>query len=715
MTFRLADASIGGVPLHSVSAIVVDTETTGLSPASDRVVQIGAVRIEKGRLGGGDIFDKLVNPGVSIPPATTKIHGICDADVTGAPAFQVAMREFAAWAGARLVIGYSIGFDLAILRAECARGGLRWHRPRSLDVRDLVEIVAPDLPQGSLDVAADWLGVTIDARHNALGDAQATAEIYLALLPKLAEKGIVTLAQAERACLRQVGTGREAGRSAGWEEVVEEARLVPASVNEYARIDSFPYRHRIRDIMNAPPRTIDASRSLGEALEIMMSERISSVFTTASGEAGADGILTERDILRAINDGKADALNRPVEQHASRPLATIDQDEFVYRAIVDMSMRAIRHLGVHDSSGAIVGALSARDLLKQRASDAISLGDSIASADTAEELGTIWSELTVVARGLIYEEVDARDIAAVISNELRALTRRACELAERELIDAGEGPPPVSYTMLVLGSGGRGESLLAMDQDNAIVYKDIDDADGSADAWLEKLGKRVADILDGVGVAYCQGGVMAQNAAWRMSESQWRQTVARWISRSEPEDILNADIFFDCRPVHGEVELGDSLRRDAIAARIAVTKFSTNPGDDGVTFRNTNWHVRALSPDERQGGPQKRWSLSDRFDRPRRGAAPRHRGALHSRPAGSHLWHSRGASRSGQCLDRSPQNPAACRIAPAAARSRPGGGTVQCRATERAQQARAAGTQMGARTNPRRVPNLLGTPLFATS
>ena len=216
-------------------------------------------------------------------------------------------------------------------------------------------------------------------------------------------------------------------------------------------------------------------------------------------------------------------------------------------------------------SGAVVGALSARDLLKQRASDAISLGDSIASADTAEELGAIWSELTVVARGLVYEEVDARDIAAVISNELRALTRRACELAERELIDAGEGPPPVSYAMLVLGSGGRGESLLAMDQDNAIVYKDIDDVDGSADAWLKKLGKRVADILDSVGVVYCQGGVMAQNAAWRMSESQWRQTIARWISRSQPEDILNADIFFDCRPVHGDVELGDSLRRDAIA------------------------------------------------------------------------------------------------------------------------------------------------------
>ena len=566
MTFSRADSSLGGVPLASVPTIVLDTETTGLDPSSDRVVQIGAVRIAKGRISDGDTFDSLVQPGIPIPPATTKIHGIRDADVAGAAAFQPTMRMFANWAGPALFVGYSIGFDLAVLRAESRRIGEHWQSPRSLDVRDLVQILAPDLPQGSLEVAADWLGVTIDARHTALGDAQATAEIYLALLPKLAAMGIVTLAQAERACLRQAGGGRAASQSAGWEEVVDEARLVPASVEEYARIDSFPYRHRIREIMRQPPHTIDEDNSLGEALEVMMRERISSVFTVAGKQGTVDGILTERDILRAINDDKVAALTSPAAKHASKPLATIGQDEFIYRAIVDMSARAIRHLGVHDGSGGIVGALSARDLLKQRADDAISLGDSIARAESAPELGAIWTELTVVARGLVYEGVDARDIAAIISNELRALTRRACELAERELLVAGDGPVPVPYAMLILGSGGRGESLLAMDQDNAIVYQDLEDgeAEVETDAWLEKLGKRVADILNGVGVAYCKGGVMAQNASWRMSQSRWRQTAASWISRSQPQDILNADIFFDCRSVHGANDLSEALRLEAI-------------------------------------------------------------------------------------------------------------------------------------------------------
>ena len=65
-----------------------------------------------------------------------------------------------------------------------------------------------------------------------------------------------------------------------------------------------------------------------------------------------------------------------------------------------------------------------------------------------------------------------RNTAAIVSHELRALTRRATELAEVRMIDDGWGPPPQPYAMLVLGSGGRGESLLAMDQDNAIVYAD---------------------------------------------------------------------------------------------------------------------------------------------------------------------------------------------------------------------------------------------------
>jgi DNA polymerase-3 subunit epsilon/CBS domain-containing protein len=90
----------------------------------------------------------------------------------------------------------------------------------------------------------------------------------------------------------------------------------------------------------------------------------------------------------------------------------------------------------------------------------------------------------------------------------------------------------------VLGSGGRGESLLAMDQDNALFFAEGEPG-GAEDRWFEALGAHIADILHEVGLPYCKGGVMAKNAPWRGSAKTWRDRIAGWIRRSKPEDLLS--------------------------------------------------------------------------------------------------------------------------------------------------------------------------------
>ena len=86
------------------------------------------------------------------------------------------------------------------------------------------------------------------------------------------------------------------------------------------------------------------------------------------------------------------------------------------------------------------------------------------------DLAAAWGHLPAVAEGLLAEAVDARNNAGVISRELGAVIRRAAQFAEKKLAEDGFGPPPVAYAVLILGSGGRGESLLALDQDNAFVF-----------------------------------------------------------------------------------------------------------------------------------------------------------------------------------------------------------------------------------------------------
>ena len=302
-----------------------------------------------------------------------------------------------------------------------------------------------------------------------------------------------------------------------------------------------------------------------------MAERISSLYVRpAQGDhndlrASETGIITERDVLRAVSKYGGDALDIPVEKLMSKPLAMIPADAFVYRAIGRMSRLGVRHLGVVDETGEVIGALSARDLLRVRASEAVSLGDEIDEARDVHDLGAAWAKLPQVVASLLAEGVNARDVAAVISRELGALTRQATVIAEERMREAGHGEPNCAYAVAVLGSAGRGESLLAMDQDNALVFADGAPG-GPEDAWFEKLGIHIADILHEVGVPYCKGGVMAKNPQWRGSVATWRKRINDWIRVSKPEDLLSVDIFFDLRPVHGDGRLCTTLWREAFDA-----------------------------------------------------------------------------------------------------------------------------------------------------
>ena len=156
---------------------------------------------------------------------------------------------------------------------------------------------------------------------------------------------------------------------AGWVEAVEAPDRVDAE-RTLGRIDSYPYRHRIRDVMRTPARFVTADTPLAKALAQLLAERISSLYVRPAEGAHNDsrasetGIITERDVLRSVSKYGGDALDFPVEKLMNKPLAVIPADAFVYRAIGRMNRLGVRHLGVVDETGEVIGALSARDLLR---------------------------------------------------------------------------------------------------------------------------------------------------------------------------------------------------------------------------------------------------------------------------------------------------------------------------------------------------------------
>lgn len=273
------------------------------------------------------------------------------------------------------------------------------------------------------------------------------------------------------------------------------------------------------------------------------------------------GLLTERDLTRALGEQGEAALKRTARDIMTAEIVAIAESAFVFRAIGRMRRLNLRYLPVTDDAGRYTGMVSARALLQMRALEGQVIADELDVAGSAAELAHARAALPQLAAVLLEEGSDAVEIAAVISSIYADITARAAAIVEAEMTAAGE-PPPAPWCMLILGSGGRGESLLSPDQDNAIIHAGSTEDDG----WYARAGERIADLLDAAGIPYCKGGVMAKNTAWRGSQGQWRGRVTDWIKRHSPEALLNVDIFYDLKPVHGALRLGENLRTEALAA-----------------------------------------------------------------------------------------------------------------------------------------------------
>ena len=199
--FRVSPRSqaLDDVPLADLSFTVFDTETTGLNPAEgDEIIQIGAVRVLNGKLLRHECIDQLVDPRREIPPASIPIHGISPDMVLGQPDIFAVLPAFHAFAYDTVLVAHNAAFDMRFLQLKEQPSGLVFDHP-VLDTLLLSAVVHPGQDTHRLEAIAERFGVTVIGRHTALGDAIVTAEIFVRLLPLLAEKGIHTLGQARAA------------------------------------------------------------------------------------------------------------------------------------------------------------------------------------------------------------------------------------------------------------------------------------------------------------------------------------------------------------------------------------------------------------------------------------------------------------------------------------------------------------------------------------
>ncbi|WP_319547748.1 DUF294 nucleotidyltransferase-like domain-containing protein [Desulfogranum marinum] len=301
--------------------------------------------------------------------------------------------------------------------------------------------------------------------------------------------------------------------------------------------------------------TCTLTTSIELAARFMTHAGSSAILVKPDSDTDPIGIVTDNDIRERMVTGSISS-NNPVSTIMSAPLIGISGDALIFEGIVKMLEKNVDHLLIRDPQGAYFKVISAKNLLKNQQYILTKLISDINKVESPLQISSLKDQLPLLVQRLFESSPDARNLTRIISAVAEAFMKKCLTLAVEEL-----GPPPCKYAFMALGSVGREEQTLVTDQDNAIIYENVDpEQENTTVSYFQSMGEKVCTWLDEAGYALCKGDVMAKNPKWCQPVNVWQEYFQTWVSAMEPADLLDTKIFFDFRWVHGDPRLVSELR-----------------------------------------------------------------------------------------------------------------------------------------------------------
>jgi len=313
---------------------------------------------------------------------------------------------------------------------------------------------------------------------------------------------------------------------------------------------------RVRDVYKKGHYTCDHDETVSHAALLMQGQETSGMIVTKEGQFV--GIVTDKDLRNKVLAPGLDPTKVRIESIMSEPVITIKEDDFLSEAFYKMLKHQIHRLAVVDDQSGLLGLLNGTDIMRFQTDTALYFIRDLEAAVSITDIKLISNKMTEYVTELFRAEIKPKDIIKLISYLNDLLISKVIKLLiENEFIGL-----PKDFAFLVLGSEGRMEQTLRTDQDNAIVYNDELTEDEAA--LLEKFSVKLIDSIVEIGFPSCPGGIMAKNALWRRSQSDWIETVKGWVRLPTPDNILNYSMFSDLRTVYGDFELEKGLKERII-------------------------------------------------------------------------------------------------------------------------------------------------------
>jgi CBS domain-containing protein len=308
--------------------------------------------------------------------------------------------------------------------------------------------------------------------------------------------------------------------------------------------------------------------TIRQAATMMRDAKVSSmVVCTDLSHIKTAGIVTNDDFRsRVIAVGKS--TNDPIVDVMSSPIQTIRADALVFEAMLKMMNLGINFLPVVDdvadtsespnptTQKKLIGMVNGHDLMLLQGSSPVLVANDIAKKSNPGALASALQRSQQFIPLMVQEGAHPSSINRVVAEINDRVMLRLIDITEKKL-----GPPPLPYCWVVMGSEGRREQTFKTDQDNGLIYANpIHDSQAEqAEQYFTAFAEHMYESLIACGVPACPGNYMARNPSWRKSLLDWQRTFYRWIATPEPQEVMNATIFFDMRPSGGASSLCTQL------------------------------------------------------------------------------------------------------------------------------------------------------------
>ena len=319
----------------------------------------------------------------------------------------------------------------------------------------------------------------------------------------------------------------------------------------------------LRSILLRAPVSCTADAPVSAVVRTMHADRIGSMVVVDAKQIPV-GIFTIPDVLSRVTLPQL-AMDTRIGKLMTPSPVCLEEETPLVEAALAMAHHGIRHIVV-TRDGRLCGVISERDLFALQRVSLRRATESVRAAQSVAQLTGAAGESRLLARHLLAQGVNAEHVTQMTSALNDGLTQRLIELA------AQHRSLPKRWCWLALGSEGRLEQTLATDQDNALIFTASTDAEAARRALLE-FANEVNLGLEACGFPLCPGDIMARNPRWCLTLEEWQRVFDGWIRNTNPEALLNAAIFFDFRPLAGDMSLAGALREAVLAQTRGNSRF----------------------------------------------------------------------------------------------------------------------------------------------